>query len=153
MSRWLWSMSLVIGIVLTIVPSSADEGMWTFDNPPRAQWRDRYGFDPSPAWLDHLRLSSIRLNDGGSASFVSRDGLLITNQHVAGGQLQKVSAANRDFVRLLASQGVSRLGSQVTLLAVPLTAVALGAGPQQMGTLFKALALTAPGLGAPAGFP
>jgi len=53
--------------------------MWTFDNPPRAQWRDRYGFDPSPAWLDHLRLSSVRLNDGGGASFASSDGLLITN--------------------------------------------------------------------------
>ena len=78
---------------------TADEGMWTFDNPPRAQWRERYGFEPSPTWLDHLRLSSVRLNDGGSASFVSGDGLLITNQHVAGGQLQKVSAANRDFVR------------------------------------------------------
>ena len=105
MSRLRWSMALVIGmvgivgIVLTVVQSSADEGMWTFDNPPRAQWRDRYGFDPSSAWLDHLRLSSVRLNDGGSAAFVSSDGLLITNQHVAGGQLQKVSAANRDFVR------------------------------------------------------
>src|SRR2546428_8053793 len=60
---------------------------------------DRFGFDPPPAWLDHLRLSSVRLNDGGSAALVSSDGLLITNQHVAGGQLQKVSAANRDFVR------------------------------------------------------
>ena len=94
-----WSMSLVIGLLLIVVQPTADEGMWTFDNPPRAQWRERYGFEPSPAWLDHLRLSSVRLNDGGSASFVSGDGLLITNQHVAGGQLQKVSAANRDFVR------------------------------------------------------
>ena len=94
-----WSMSLVIGLLLIVVQPTADEGMWTFDNPPRAQWRDRYGFEPSPAWLDHLRLSSVRLNDGGSASFVSGDGLLITNQHVAGGQLQKVSAADRDFVR------------------------------------------------------
>ena len=81
MSRLRSSMSLVIGIVgivgivLTVVQSSADEGMWTFDNPPRAQWRDRYGFDPSSAWLDHLRLSSVRLNDGGSAAFVSSDGL------------------------------------------------------------------------------
>ena len=42
----------------------ADEGMWTFDNPPRAQWKERYGFEPTDAWLDHLRLSSVRIVDG-----------------------------------------------------------------------------------------
>ena len=76
--------------------------MWTFDNPPRAQWKARYGFEPTEAWLTHLRLASVRLVDGpsgGSASFVSPDGLLLTNQHVAAGQLQKLSTAGRDLVR------------------------------------------------------
>ena len=42
----------------------ADEGMWTFDNPPLQQLKDRYGFTPTQQWLDHIRLSSIRFNDG-----------------------------------------------------------------------------------------
>ena len=76
--------------------------MWTFDNPPRAQWKERYGFEPTDAWLDHLRLSSVRIVDGpggGTAAFVSPDGLLLTNQHVAAGQLQKSSTAGHDLVR------------------------------------------------------
>jgi hypothetical protein len=76
----------------------ADEGMWTFDNPPLAQLRDKYGFTPTPAWLDHLRLSSVRFNDGGSGSFVSPRGLVLTNHHVALGQLQKVSTPQKNYV-------------------------------------------------------
>src|SRR6267142_2724219 len=75
----------------------ADEGMWTFDNPPRKQWKDRYNFEPSDQWLENVRLASVRLNDGGSGSFVSPNGLLMTNQHVASGQLQKVSTPERDY--------------------------------------------------------
>ncbi len=67
----------------------ADEGMWTFDNPPLKQWKERYNFEPSKEWLDKVRLASVRLNDGGSASFVSPNGLIITNQHVASGQLAR----------------------------------------------------------------
>jgi hypothetical protein len=77
----------------------ADEGMWTFDNPPIKLLQEKYGFTPSQAWLDHLRLSSVRLNDGGSGSFVSPNGLLLTNHHVARGQLQKNSTAEHDYVR------------------------------------------------------
>lgn len=77
----------------------ADEGMWTFDNPPRQQWKERYNFEPDDAWLDHVRLASVRLNDGGSGSFVSPDGLMVTNQHVASGQLQKVSTKEKDYTK------------------------------------------------------
>jgi hypothetical protein len=77
----------------------ADEGMWTFDNPPLKQWKERYHFEPTQAWLDNVRLASVRLNDGGSGSFVSPDGLLMTNQHVASGQLSKVSTKEHDYVR------------------------------------------------------
>jgi len=77
----------------------AEEGMWTFDNPPLKQLADKYNFHPTQAWLDHLRLSSVRLNDGGSGSFVSPNGLLLTNHHVARGQLQKNSTAEHDYLR------------------------------------------------------
>jgi hypothetical protein len=73
--------------------------MWTFDNPPIKQLKERYGFQPTPEWLDHLRLSSVRFNDGGSGSFVSPRGLVLTNHHVALGQLQKVSSPAKDYVR------------------------------------------------------
>ncbi len=76
-----------------------DEGMWTFDNPPMKHLKDKYGFAPTPEWLDHLRLSSVRFNDGGSGSFVSADGLCLTNHHVARGQLQKMSNAEKDYVK------------------------------------------------------
>jgi Peptidase S46 len=77
----------------------ADEGMWTFDNPPRKQWKEQYNFQPTDVWLEHVRLASVRLNDGGSGSFVSPEGLLMTNQHVASGQLQKISTKDRDYTK------------------------------------------------------
>src|SRR3954471_32789 len=77
----------------------AEEGMWTFDNPPLKQLAAKYNFHPTQEWLDHLRLSSVRLNDGGSGSFVSSDGLLLTNHHVARGQLQKNSTAEHNYIR------------------------------------------------------
>src|SRR6202012_5122116 len=75
-----------------------EEGMWTFDNPPLKALAAKYNFHPTKEWLDHLRLSSVRLNDGGSGSFVSPDGLLLTNHHVARGQLQKNSTAEHDYL-------------------------------------------------------
>jgi hypothetical protein len=76
----------------------ADEGMWTFDNPPRERLQKAYGFEPTQAWLDQVRLASVRFMDGGSGSFVSADGLMITNQHVGIGCIQNVSSAGNDFV-------------------------------------------------------
>jgi len=76
----------------------AEEGMWTFDNPPAKLLQQKYGFVPTQTWLDHVRLSSVRLNDGGSGSFVSADGLLLTNHHVARGQLQKNSTPEHDYI-------------------------------------------------------
>src|ERR1022692_4417176 len=80
-------------------PAFADEGMWTFDNPPVKQLQEKYHFTPAREWLDHVRLSSVRMNDGGSGSFVSPHGLLLTNHHVARGQLQKNSTQTRDYIR------------------------------------------------------
>jgi hypothetical protein len=77
----------------------AEEGMWTFDNPPVQQLKAKYGFTPTPAWLDHVRLASVRFNDGGSGSFASPNGLVLTNHHVALGQLQKISNEKKDYVK------------------------------------------------------
>jgi hypothetical protein len=81
------------------VRAPAEEGMWTFDNPPLKQLQQQYGFEPTKEWLEHVRLSSVRFNDGGSGSFVSPTGLTLTNHHVALGQLQKISTAEKDFVK------------------------------------------------------
>ncbi len=66
---------------------------------PLKQLKAQYNFTPTQAWLDHVRLSSVRLNDGGSGSFVSPHGLLLTNHHVARGQLQKNSTAGHDYIQ------------------------------------------------------
>ena len=77
----------------------ADEGMWTFDNLPLKQWKERYNFEPTKEWIEKVQLASVRLNDGGSGGFVSPDGLLATNQHVAAGQLQKLSTKENDLTK------------------------------------------------------
>ncbi len=80
-------------------PAVGEEGMWTFDNPPLRELKERYGFTPTTEWLEHVRLSSVRFNDGGSGSFVSPRGLVLTNHHVAFGQLQKISSPQKDYVK------------------------------------------------------
>jgi hypothetical protein len=89
----------ILVLLGSLSPLLADEGMWTFDNPPLKQWKERYGFEPTSEWLDKVRLASVRLSDGGSAGFVSPNGLLITNQHVASGQLAKMSTKDKNYVR------------------------------------------------------
>jgi hypothetical protein len=89
---------LVLSFLINTSFTFADEGMWTFDNPPLKQWKERYNFEPTQEWLDHLRLASVRL-EGGSGSFVSADGLIITNQHVASGQLAKLFTKDRDLIK------------------------------------------------------
>ncbi|HXJ93917.1 MAG TPA: S46 family peptidase [Terriglobia bacterium] len=98
--RSLATFSFALGLMtLNCRLLAADEGMWTFDNPPLKQLKERYGFTLTQEWLDHVRLASIRFNDGGSGSFVSPHGLALTNHHVALGQLQKVSTAEKDYAK------------------------------------------------------
>jgi hypothetical protein len=70
--------------------------MWTFDNPPLDYLEERYGFRPTPDWLEHMRLSSLR-SGGCSASFVSADGLVMTNHHCSRGCISAVSDAEHDY--------------------------------------------------------
>src|ERR1700736_592537 len=98
----LWSGGLIFilsAISATGIPSRADEGMWTFDNVPVKQLQDKYHFVATQEWLDHVRLSCVRFNDGGSGSFVSAHGLVLTNHHVARGQLQKSSTSEHNYIK------------------------------------------------------
>ncbi len=95
---------VTVGLVFALVfiggPLGArHEGMWTLDNLPLTILKEQYGFTPTPEWLEHVRLSSVRFNDGGSGSFVSPNGLVLTNHHVAAGQIQKVSTPTRDYLK------------------------------------------------------
>jgi hypothetical protein len=88
-----------LGGILFCFPVLGEEGMWTFDNPPTKQIQEKYGFALTREWLDAVRLASVRFNDGGSGAFVSARGLILTNHHVALGQLQKVSTPEKDYVK------------------------------------------------------
>ena len=90
---------LVAVLGWTALGVRADEGMWTFDNVPRALIKQKYGFEITDQWLEHVRLASARVGNGGSGSFVSPDGLLFTNQHVGRGQVAKLSTPGRDLVK------------------------------------------------------
>ena len=92
------SLCAVLGAALSL-PAAADEGMFTFDNPPSKQLQQAYGFTPTREWLDHVRLASVRFNDGGSGSFVSDTGLVLTNHHVGANCIQKISTPEHDYIK------------------------------------------------------
>ena len=89
-----------LGVLAPAVPSArADEGMWTFHDFPSATVKQRYGFAPDQAWLDKARLASARIAGGCSASFVSGDGLVMTNHHCAHECIAQLSDAQHDYVK------------------------------------------------------
>jgi hypothetical protein len=79
--------------------ATADEGMWLYNAPPKARIKATYGFELTEPWLDHVRLSSVRFNNGGSGSFVSADGLTFTNHHVGAACVQQLSSAGHDYIK------------------------------------------------------
>ena len=83
---------------LAAAPASADEGMWTFDGFPAEQVRETYGWAPDQAWLGHVRNSAVRLTGGCSASFVSAEGLILTNHHCIASCLYDNSTDAKDYL-------------------------------------------------------
>lgn len=79
--------------------AAADEGMWLYNEPPKDKIKVKYGFELTQAWLNHVRLSSVRFNNGGSGSFVSPDGLTFTNHHVGAGCAQQLSTEGHDYIK------------------------------------------------------
>jgi hypothetical protein len=80
-------------------PAKGDEGMWLFNNPPNKILKEHYNFMATPDWLKHVQNASVRFNAGGSASFVSADGLVMTNHHVGADALQKFGSKEHDYLK------------------------------------------------------
>ncbi len=89
-----WLAAIVIAAAL---PARAEEGMWLYNDFPSADVKAKYGFAPDEAWLAHARLASVRLAGGCSGSFVSQNGLVLTNHHCASECVQQLSTANKDL--------------------------------------------------------
>jgi hypothetical protein len=98
-SKLIQRLSCAVAIAASLVPTAAhcDEGMWLFNALPKKQLASKYQFEPTQAWVDHVMLSSVRFNSGGSASFVSSNGLVLTNHHVAADTLFKLSTAEHNY--------------------------------------------------------
>lgn len=97
--RALLACAVLAGVSMTESTLFGDEGMWLFNNPPRDQLKKKYGFDADATWLTHVQKSSVRFNSGGSGSFVSPDGLVMTNHHVGADDLQKVSTEEKNYLK------------------------------------------------------
>ena len=95
-------MKLILSALTVLLAASAaraDEGMWTYNNFPKEKVKQKYGFEPSEKWLSEARLSSVRLAGGCSGSFVSPNGLVMTNHHCAHSCIEQLSNAKTDYVK------------------------------------------------------
>src|SRR3954454_2743794 len=92
-------LAAALAALLMAAAAHADEGMWVFNNLPLGTLKAKYNFEPPPGWADHLRSSAVRFNSGGSGSFVSADGLIMTNHHVGADTLAKLGTKDKDYYR------------------------------------------------------
>lgn len=77
----------------------ADDGMWLLNNPPLKDLKEKHAFEATPPWLEHVQKSSVRFNNGGSGSFASADGLVVTNHHVASDAIYKLSTKEHNYLK------------------------------------------------------
>ena len=99
MNTRLFIFVLMFIVVLATPLTFGDEGMWLYNAFPGERVQKEYGFLPTQAWLDHLQLSSVRFNNGGSGSFVSADGLAFTNHHVGAECIQQLATSGTDYMK------------------------------------------------------
>jgi len=91
--------ALAMSVALSTTSAFAAEGMWTPNNLPLTQLKDKYGFIPSPEWIDRAQRAAVRIAGGCSASFVSPAGLVLTNHHCVNSCVQQLSTADNDFIK------------------------------------------------------
>src|SRR6186997_3335770 len=89
----------LFGLQTLHITALADEGMWPFNNVPRAEIKKKYGFEVTDEWLNKVRLASVRFNNGGSGSFVSPNGLVLTNYHIVEDIVNEVSTPEKDYAK------------------------------------------------------
>jgi hypothetical protein len=89
----------LFGLQTLPITALADEGMWPFNNVPRAEIKKKYGFEVTDEWLNKVRLASVRFNNGGSGSFVSPNGLVLTNYHIVEDIVGEVSTPEKDLAK------------------------------------------------------
>ena len=100
-NRFLAALLLALFSISTFyIPALAEEGMWTFNNVPREEIKKKYGFEVTDEWLKNVRLASVRFNNGGSGSFVSANGLVLTNYHIVEDLVTDVSTPEKDYAKL-----------------------------------------------------
>ena len=87
------------GIMASLDRVNADEGMWLFNDLPLERLESKYGFQPTAEWANHLMKASVRFNSGGSASFISSHGLVLTNHHVGADTLHKISTPENNYYK------------------------------------------------------
>src|SRR4029079_8024478 len=98
--KFLCALLLALFAIQTLhITAFADEGMWTFNNVPRAEIKKKYGFEITDAWLKKVQLASVRFNNGGSGSFVSPTGLVLTNYHIVEDIVNEVSTPEKDLAK------------------------------------------------------
>src|SRR5882757_9786230 len=111
---------LIVGLAASL-PALADEGMWTFDNFPASKVEKTYGTEVTAAWLDHVRLSTIRLTNC-TASFVSPQGLILTNHHCVESCLAELSSKDNSLL----DRGYTAAGAAERRCSIQLADVLVG---------------------------
>src|SRR5215467_13967838 len=89
----------LLSIQMFPLAALADEGMWPFNNVPRAEIKRKYGFDITDEWLHKVQMAAVRFNNGGSGSFVSPTGLVLTNYHIVEDFVGELSTPAKDYAK------------------------------------------------------